>query len=80
MAPVGAVLTPGVEALGVITEETMAYVEPVEHIAEATLALVTEPPRSRTGKIAFSYLYLDEIGRSTRSLDGKTITQNRSGA
>jgi 3-oxoacyl-[acyl-carrier protein] reductase len=80
VAPVGAVLTPGVEALGVITEETMAYVEPVEHIAEATLALVTEPPRTRTGVIAFSYMYLDQIGRPTHSLDGKTITHSRTGA
>ena len=39
VAPVGAILTPGVEALGVITEETKAYVEAQEHIAEAALAL-----------------------------------------
>jgi NAD(P)-dependent dehydrogenase (short-subunit alcohol dehydrogenase family) len=78
VAPVGAVLTPGVEALGVITEETKAYVEAPEHIAEATLALVTEPPRTRTGKIAFSYLFLDEIGRDTHTLDGKNILQSRS--
>jgi len=77
VAPVGAVLTPGVEALGVITEETKAYVEAPEHIAEATLALVTEPPRTRTGKIAFSYLFLDEIGRDTHTLDGKNILQSR---
>ena len=77
MAPVGAVLTPGVEALGVITEETMAYVEPVEHIAEATLALASAPPRTMTGKIAFSYIFLDEIGRSTHTLDGKSILQKR---
>jgi hypothetical protein len=77
VAPVGAVLTPGVEALGVITEETKAYVEPVEHIAEATLALVSAPPRTMTGKIAFSYMFLDEIGRSTHALDGKSILQKR---
>jgi NAD(P)-dependent dehydrogenase (short-subunit alcohol dehydrogenase family) len=77
VAPVGAILSPGVEALGVITEETKAYVEPADHIAEATLALVTEPPRTRTGIVAFSYIYLDQIGRSTYSLDGKTIIQQR---
>ncbi len=77
VAPVGAVLTPGVEALGVITEENKAYVEPVEHIAEATLALVSAAPRTMTGKIAFSYMFLDEIGRSTHTLDGKTILQKR---
>ena len=77
VAPVGAILTPGVEALGVITEETKAYVEPVEHIAEATLALVSASPQTMTGKIAFSYMFQDEIGRSTHSLDGKAILQNR---
>jgi hypothetical protein len=77
VAPVGAILTPGVEALGVITEATKAYVEPAEHIAEAALALVEAEPRTVTGKIAFSYFYLDEIGRSTRSLDGATILQER---
>lgn len=80
VAPVGAILTPGVEALGVITEATKAYVEPVEHIAEATLALVEPEPRSLTGQIAFSYMYLDKIGRTTRSLDSKEIIQARSGA
>jgi NAD(P)-dependent dehydrogenase (short-subunit alcohol dehydrogenase family) len=77
VAPVGAILTPGVEALGVITEETKAYLEPVEHIAEAALALVDAEPQKVTGKIAFSYFYLDEIGRPTRSLDGKTVTHER---
>jgi NAD(P)-dependent dehydrogenase (short-subunit alcohol dehydrogenase family) len=77
VAPVGAILTPGVEKLGVITEETKAYVEPIEHIAEAALALVSAAPKSLTGKIAFSYMYLDEIGRSTRSLDGKTVITQR---
>jgi 3-oxoacyl-[acyl-carrier protein] reductase len=77
VAPVGAILTPGVEKLGVITEETKAYVEPIEHIAEATLALVEPEPRTLTGKVAFSYFYLDEIGRSTHSLDGKTVIHER---
>jgi len=80
VAPVGAILTPGVEALGVITEETKAYVEPVEHIAEATLALVSAEPKTMTGKIAFSYMFLDAIGWSTRSLDGKTVIQERKAA
>ncbi len=80
VAPVGAILTPGVEALGVITEETKAYVEPVEHIAEATLALVSAEPKAVTGKIAFSYMFLDSIGRATRSLDGKTVIQERKAA
>ena len=78
VAPVGAIETPGVQALGVITEETKDYVEQGEHIAEATLALVTEDPQTVTGKIAFSYMYLDEIGRSTHTLDGKHVLLARS--
>jgi 3-oxoacyl-[acyl-carrier protein] reductase len=77
VAPVGAILTPGVEKLGVITEETKAYVEPIEHIAETALALVSAEPRSLTGKVAFSYMYLDEIGRTTMSLDGKSVITKR---
>jgi len=77
VAPVGAILTPGVEALGVITEETKAYVEAADHIAEAALDFAEAEPRTKTGKVAFSYLYLDSIGRSTHALDGKTIVQER---
>jgi 3-oxoacyl-[acyl-carrier protein] reductase len=80
VAPVGAILTPGVDALGVIQPGMEAYVEPVEHLAEAALALVLAPPRTMTGKIAFSYMFLDEIVRSTHSLDGKTIMTVRGGA
>ena len=78
VSPVGAILTPGVGALGVIQPGMEAYVEPVEHIAEATLALVEPEPRLLTGQTAFSYLYLDQIGRSTRSLDGTNILHSRS--
>jgi len=77
VAPVGAILTPGVDALGVIQPGMEAYVEPVEHLAEAALALVSSEPRALTGKIAFSYMYLDEIGRPTRTLDGKTVMTPR---
>lgn len=80
VAPVGAILTPGVEALGVITEATKAYLEPVEHIAEAALALVAGNPKTLTGKIAYSYRFLDDIGRPTRSLDGKNVIQDRRSA
>jgi 3-oxoacyl-[acyl-carrier protein] reductase len=77
VAPVGAIFTPGVEALGVITEETKAYLEPVEHIAEATLAFAMAEPQTMTAQIAMSYQYLDKIRRSTRSLDGTKIIQER---
>jgi NAD(P)-dependent dehydrogenase (short-subunit alcohol dehydrogenase family) len=77
VAPVGAIMTPGVDALGVIQPGMEAYVEPVDHLAEAALALVSAEPRSLTGKIAFSYMYLDEIGRTTMSLDGKSVITKR---
>lgn len=77
VAPVGAILTPGVEALGVITEETKSHVEPADHIAEALVYFVTSEPKNVTGQIALSYMYLDQIKRSTRSLDGKTVTKER---
>ena len=77
VAPVGAIMTPGVDALGVIKPGMEAYVEPVDHIAEAALALVSSAPKSLTGKIAFSWMYLDEIGRTTMSLDGKSVVTKR---
>lgn len=80
VAPAGAVMTPGVDALGVIKPGMESFLEPAEHIAEATLALVEPEPRTLTGQIAFSYLYLDQIGRPTWSLDGKTVLFPRSPA
>jgi 3-oxoacyl-[acyl-carrier protein] reductase len=77
VSPVGAILTPGVDALGVIKPGMEAVLEPVEHIAEATLALVEPEPRSLTGQTVFSYIYLDKIGRPTRSLDGTSILHFR---
>ena len=77
LAPVSAILTPGVDALNVITEANRDRLEPIEHIAEAALALVSESPRTRTGQIAFSYQFLDAIGRPTMSLDGKSVVQAR---
>jgi NAD(P)-dependent dehydrogenase (short-subunit alcohol dehydrogenase family) len=77
VAPVGAIITPGVDALGVIKPGMEAYVEPVDHIAEAALALVSAEPKHLTGKIAFSWMYLDEIGRTTMSLDGRSVITKR---
>ena len=77
VAPVGAIMTPGVDALGVIQPGMEAYLEPVDHIAEAALTLASADPKTMTGKIAFSYMFLDEIGRSTRTLDGKSVLTQR---
>jgi 3-oxoacyl-[acyl-carrier protein] reductase len=80
VAPVLAIATPGTTALGIITPEAEPYLERIEHIAEATLALVSKPPREQTGVVAFSYQYLDAIGRSTMTLDGTSVLQARTKA
>lgn len=77
VAPVSTILTPGVEALGIVTEERMDHVERVEHIAEAVLDLVTADPRQLTGLVVSSQGHLDARGRSTRSLDGRTVLVER---
>lgn len=70
LAPVAAVLTPGVLALGVVPEAFQASAEPVELLAEATLALC-EPRAPRvTGRVLLSRPFLDELGRAPRTLDG----------
>jgi NAD(P)-dependent dehydrogenase (short-subunit alcohol dehydrogenase family) len=69
LAPVAAVRTPGVEALGMVPEAFLAEAEPVEWMAEAALALCV--PGAPTGRIAFSGPLLDELGRAPRSLDGR---------
>jgi len=76
VAPVGAIVTPGYASHGTV-ERDAAYLEPMEHLVEAAVALVSAPPQQCTGKIAFSYKYLDQIGRSTRSLDGSHILVER---
>jgi NAD(P)-dependent dehydrogenase (short-subunit alcohol dehydrogenase family) len=77
VVPVLAIATPGVAALGMVTPEMAPYFERIEHIAEAALALVSKSPREQTGVIAFSQKFLDEIGRSTRTLDGREVLQQR---
>lgn len=68
MAPLAAVLTPGVEALGVVPDEYRASAEPVEAMAEAALALCV--PNCPTGSVAHSTTLLKELGREIRTLDG----------
>jgi NAD(P)-dependent dehydrogenase (short-subunit alcohol dehydrogenase family) len=77
VAPVGMIITPGTAALGLDIPELDAVKEPVEHICEATLALVSAKPLDTTGHIAMSFQYLDKIGRSTMSLDGKSVVKAR---
>lgn len=71
LSPVAAVMTPGVEALGVVPEEFRASAEPVENLAEATLALCEARELSITGRVLYSRPLLDELGRAVRTLDGR---------
>jgi 3-oxoacyl-[acyl-carrier protein] reductase len=80
VAPVRAVWTPGLDHLGLEFGPDHPAIEKEEHIAEAALALVSEPPSVRTGVLAWSYEFLDEIGRTTMSLDGKSVIEARAGA
>jgi len=77
VAPVRAVWTPGLENLGLEFGPDHPAIEKEEHIAEAALTLVSEPPSVRTGVLAWSYEFLDEIGRTTMSLDGKSVIEER---
>ncbi len=73
LAPVGGVFTPGLDSLGLGFTPEHPACEIVEQMAEAALDLVSHEPHARTGTIAWSHRYLDEIGRSTRSLDGRSV-------
>ena len=67
LAPVAAVRTPGAEAhLGSYLDDTPGLVEPVEWLADATLALATCDPRTTSGRVLYSGPFLDEIGWEKR--------------
>ena len=71
MSPIGAVMTPGVVALGFVPQEAIDAAEPVEAMAEAALALCV--PDAPTGRVAYSLPLLEELGRPIRTLDGSAI-------
>jgi NAD(P)-dependent dehydrogenase (short-subunit alcohol dehydrogenase family) len=71
LAPVSAVITPGVEMLGIDQSDPNFRAEPVEAMAEAALALCSEPAAMRTGETTYSVEFLRRIGRVVRNLDGR---------
>lgn len=71
LAPVAAVLTPGVEALGIVPEAFRRTAEPVEAMAEAAVALCGAG--APTGRVAYSLDLLRALGRPVRTLDGTSI-------
>jgi citronellol/citronellal dehydrogenase len=73
VAPVGAVLTPGVEALGVVPEAYRESAEPVECLVEAILALAVPRDPPVTGRVLLSKPFLAELGLPVRTLDGRSL-------
>ncbi len=76
LGPVGAVLTPGLMALDLGLTPDMEICEPVEDMAEAALDML-DKPTSYTSQFELSYQYLDKIGRSSMTLDGKDVVRAR---
>jgi NAD(P)-dependent dehydrogenase (short-subunit alcohol dehydrogenase family) len=73
LAPVAAVITPGVEAMGIAQWLEPSMIEPVEAMAEAAVALCSCDPSRLTGRVAYSLRLLEELKRPLRTLDGKSL-------
>jgi len=71
LAPVQAVITPGVTLVGADKWIAPEMIEPVEAMAEAALALCCCDPEKLTGRISYSLRLLEELGREIRTLDGR---------
>ncbi len=70
LAPVAAVITAGVAAVGADKWIEPSMVEPIEAMAEAALALSCCDPKGLTGRVTYSLRLLEELGREIRTLDG----------
>ncbi|CAB1367575.1 SDR family NAD(P)-dependent oxidoreductase [Denitratisoma oestradiolicum] len=68
LAPVEAVASEGAVELGVI--DSVAHMEPVEAMAEATLQLCSRPQDQLSGRILLSLELLRELGVAVQGLDG----------
>ena len=68
LSPTSIVPTPGVVHHELLTPEREHLVEPVEVMAAAALALVTDPP-GLTGRIAYSQQLLWELGLGPEPLE-----------
>jgi NAD(P)-dependent dehydrogenase (short-subunit alcohol dehydrogenase family) len=77
LAPVAAVITPGVLAKGLTSGDTNwidpSMIEPVEAMAEAALVLCSCDPATMTGRVTYSVRLLEELGRPMRTLDGRAL-------
>jgi citronellol/citronellal dehydrogenase len=70
LTPQAAIATPDLLAAGWVDE---SYMEPLETMAEAALALVTGDPAVLTGRIAYSLQLLAELDRPVRDLRGDAL-------
>jgi NAD(P)-dependent dehydrogenase (short-subunit alcohol dehydrogenase family) len=75
LSPSSIVPTPGVTHHRLITPEREHLVEPVEVMAAAALALVTDPP-GLTGRIAYSQQLLWELGLGPEPLAELLVTEH----
>ena len=73
LSPVAAVITPGVQAMGISAWIEPSMIEPVEAMAEAALVLCSCDPATMTGRVAYSLKLLEELGRPIRTLDGGAL-------
>jgi NAD(P)-dependent dehydrogenase (short-subunit alcohol dehydrogenase family) len=72
LAPQSAIATPHLLAQGGISAD---HFEPLETMAEATVALATADPARLTGRIAYSLQLLVELDRSVFGLDGLELLE-----
>lgn len=77
LAPVAAVITPGVLAKGLTSGDSnwieASMIEPVEAMAEAALVLCSCDPATMTGRVTYSLRLLEELGRPMMTLDGRAV-------
>ena len=75
LSPVAAVRTPGATAHELLPEDRPDWIEPMEVMVEAAVALCTGDPRTLTARVAYSRPLLEELGRTPRTLDGTAAYQ-----
>ena len=75
LSPTSIVPTPGVVHHRLITPEREHLIEPVEVMASAALALVTDPP-GLTGRIAYSQQLLWELGLGPEPLEELLVAEH----
>jgi len=78
LAPLMAVLTPGMARLDLAAYMDDSMFEPVEAMAEAAVVLCSCDPKKLTGRVCYSLPLLQELGRPIRTLDGSAVYQKSS--